>query len=139
MNIAIVYESSTGTTARAAEAMGQAFTALGHQCQVQSVAKAEPAEVAKADLICVGAWVKGMFIIGQHPSGGSLKFIDRLGNLAGKRLVVFCTYKIAAGSTLSQMAKALEKNGATVVGQFSYRGPEPDSKFAKFAGGLIKA
>ena len=95
--------------------------------------------MAKADLICVGAWVKGMFIIGQHPSGGSLKFIDRLGNLAGKRLVVFCTYKIAAGSTLSQMAKALEKNGATVVGQFSYRGPEPDSKFTKFAGGLIKA
>jgi flavodoxin len=136
MNIAIVYESSTGTTARAAEAMGKAFTALGHQCQVQSVSKADPAAVAKADLICIGAWVKGMFVIGQHPSGGSLMFIDRLGSLAGKQVVVFCTYKIAAGSALSQMAKALEKKGATIAGQFQYRGPEPDSKFTKFAHAL---
>lgn len=133
MNIAIVYESSTGTTAQAAEAMGKAFAAQGHQCQVQSVAKADPAQVAQADLICIGAWVKGMLVIGQHPSGGSLLFINRLGNLAGKKVAVFCTYKIAAGSTLSQMAKALEAKGATPVGQFQYRGAAPNGKFARFA------
>jgi flavodoxin len=133
MNIAIVYESNTGTTATAAQAMAREFTQLGHQCQVQSVAKADPAEVAKADLICIGAWVKGMFIVGQHPSEGALKFIDRLGNLAGKRVVVFCTYKIAAGSTLSQLVKALESHGGAVVAQFQYRGPHPDAKFTQFA------
>ena len=78
MNIAIVYESSTGTTATAAQAMGKEFTQLGHQCQVQSVAKADPVEVAKADLICIGAWVQGMLIFGQHPSEGALKFIAGL-------------------------------------------------------------
>ncbi len=133
MNIAIVYESSTGTTATAAQAMGKEFTQLGHQCQVQSVAKADPVEVAKADLICIGAWVQGMLIFGQHPSEGALKFITRLGNLAGKRTVVFCTYKIAAGSTLSQMGKALETQGAVVAAQFQFRGHHPDAKFTQFA------
>ena len=133
MNIAIIYESNTGTTATAAHAMGREFTQLGHQCQVQSVAKADPAEVAKADLICVGAWVKGMFVVGQHPSEGALKFIARLDSLAGKRAVVFCTDKIAAGSTLSQMGKAFENQGAVVAAKFQYRGHHPDAKFTQFA------
>ena len=136
MNIAIVFESNTGTTATAAQAMGRELASLCHQCQVQSVAKADPAEVAKADLICIGAWVKGMFVVGQHPSEGALKFIDRLGNLAGKRAVVFCTYKIAAGSTLSQMGKALETQGAVVAAKFQFRGHCPDARFTKFVQAL---
>ena len=32
MNIAIVYDSSTGTTAKAAEAMGKMMEDRGHQC-----------------------------------------------------------------------------------------------------------
>jgi flavodoxin len=133
MNIVIVYETSTGTTAKAAEAMGKQFAGQGHDCQVLSVSKADPAAVAQADLVCLGGWVQGLFVVGQHPSGGILKFAERLGNLQGKQAVVFCTYKIAAGSTLSQLAKALEGKGATIVGRFQYRGPSPDDKFARFA------
>lgn len=136
MNIEIVYDSSTGTTAKAAGAMGKTLEELGHQCRVQSVTQADPAGVSEADLICIGTWVKGLFIIMQHPTEGSMDFIDRLGNLAGKRAVVFCTYKLAAGSTLPQMAKALERKGANVVGQFKYRGAEPNSSFASFASSL---
>ena len=118
MNSEIVYDSSTGTTAKAARAMGTAMEELGHQCQVQSVAQADPAGVSEADLIFVGTWVKGLFIIMQHPTEGSMDFIERLGDLTGKKVIVFCTYKLAAGSTLSQMAKALEGKGAEVIGQF---------------------
>lgn len=133
MNIAIVYDSHTGKTAKAAEAMGKTFGVHGHQCQVQSVAQANPAEVAEADLICLGTWVKGLFIILQHPNPESLQFIERLGNIEGKRVVIFCTYLLAAGSTLPQMAQALEGKGAKVVGQFKYRSPEPSDEFASFA------
>jgi flavodoxin I len=136
MNIAIVYDSSTGTTAAAAEAMGKAMEEHGHQCQVQSVSQADPADVSAADLICVGSWVQGWFIIRQHPTARTMYFIEQLGDLAGKEAVVFCTYKLAAGSTLPQMAKALEGKGAQVVGQFKYRGPEPNSAFASFAKSL---
>jgi flavodoxin len=136
MNVAIVYDSSTGTTAQAAEAMGRTMEEQGHQCRVQSVAQADPADVSEADLICVGTWVKGLFIIMQHPTEGSMQFIERLGNLTGKKVVVFCTYKLATGSTLPKMAKTLQGKGAKVVGQFKYRGPEPNSQFASFATSL---
>jgi flavodoxin len=136
MNIAIVYDSSTGTTAKAAETMGKTMEAHGHQCRVQSIALADPAGVSEADLIFVGTWVKGLFIIRQHPTEGTMQFIEQLGDLSGKNAVVFCTYKLAIGSTLRQMAQVLEKKGARVVEQFKYRGPEPTSKFAAFARSL---
>ena len=132
MIIAIVYDSSTGTTAKAAQRMGKTLEAHGHQCRVQSISVADPAHVSEADLICIGSWVKGLFIIRQHPTEGTMRFIEQLGNLEGKQTVVFCTYKLAVGSTLRQMAQALEGKGAKVVGQFKYRGPEPNSKFALF-------
>jgi flavodoxin len=136
MKVTIVYDSSTGTTAKAAEAMGKTFEALGHQYQVQSITAADPAEVSDADLICIGTWVKGLFIIRQHPTVGTMRFIQRLGDLSGKNAIVFCTYKLAIGSTLRQMANPLESKGAKVVGQFKYRGPEPNSQFASFARSL---
>ena len=137
MNVAIVYDSMTGTTAQAAEEMGNMMEKQGHLCQVYSLSQAEPAEVSEADLICVGSWVKGLFIIKQHPTEGTINFIEMLGNLSGKNAVVFCTYKLAAGSSLRQMAKALEGKGAKVIGQFKYRGPDPNSKFASFVTSLI--
>jgi flavodoxin len=136
MKIAIVFDSSTGTTRQAAQAMGATFEELGHQCQVQRVVEADPAKVAQADLICIGSWVQGWFIIKQHPTKSSLAFIDKMGDLIGKEVVVFCTYKIAAGSTLKQMAQALEAKGARVTAMFKYRGPDPDDKFEAFARSL---
>jgi len=136
MNIAIVYDSMTGTTAQAAEAMGVMLEEQGHQCQVQSISKADLTEVAAADLICIGSWIKGLFIIRQHPTAGTMRTIERLENLEGKNMVVFCTYKLAVGSSLRKMAQALEAKGAHVVGQFKYRGPEPNSEFASFAKSL---
>lgn len=136
MNIQIVYESSTGKTRQAAQTMAKIFEKHGHQCQVHAVGKIEPEEVKRADLVCLGTWVKGLFIIKQHPTESSMQFIDELGDMGGKQVVVFCTYLLAAGSTLKQMAQALEANGAQVVGKFKYRGPEPDRKFETFAAGL---
>ena len=136
MNIAIVYDSDTGNTAKAAEAMGKTMEANGHQCRVQSISLADPTNVSEADLICVGSWVKGLFIIWQHPTEGTMRFIEQLGDLSGKKAVVFCTYTLAAGSTLRQMANALQQGGATVVEQFKYRGSEPNHRFASFANSL---
>lgn len=136
MNIIIVYDSQTGTTAKAAEAMGKTLTAQGHSCRVQTISDAKPEQVAEADLICVGSWVQGLFVVMQHPTAGMMNFIEKLPNLNGKRAVVFCTYKIATGSTLKKMTSALEQKGASVVGQFQYRGPEPDSRFTQFAASL---
>jgi flavodoxin len=137
MNIAIVYDSHTGTTAKAAESMGKAFEEQGHQCSVQSVSDADPAQVSKADLICIGSWTKGLYFIFQHATKDSMRFIRRLGDLNGKLAVVFCTFKLATGKMLPRMAQALETKGADVVGQFQYRGAHPDDKFRSFAKSLL--
>ena len=136
MNILIIYDSSTGTTEKAAIEMGKIMEDQGHKCQVQSLKKIDPVVVSNADLLCIGCWVKGLFIIRQHPTEGTMRFIEQIENLEGKQTIVFCTYKLAVGSTLRQMAQALEGKGAKVVGQFKYRGPEPNSKFASFARSL---
>jgi len=137
MKIAIVYDSRTGNTARAAELMSKAFEKQGHQCQVQSVVAADPAEVSRADLICVGSWTKGLYFIFQHATKESLRFIRELDDLSGKPAVVFCTFKLATGKQLPRMARALEDKGAEVVGQFQYRGSAPDDRFNTFARSLI--
>lgn len=136
MNIAIVFDSSTGTTASAARAMANILEGEGHHCQVQSVFQADPDVVSQADLICIGSWVKGIFVIMQHPTEGTMRFIDRLGDLTGKQALVFCTYKLAVGPTLRRMAQRLEKKGAQVVAQFKYRGLEPSNDFTAFSAAL---
>jgi flavodoxin len=136
MNIAIVYHSTRGTTAKAAEAMGKILREHSHQVSVESVMRADPAQVIQADLICIGTWVKGWFVIRQHPTFESMYFINQLGDLPGKKVIVFCTYKLAIGSTLRQMVDVLEEHGADVVGEFKYRSPVPDQTFKLFAAGL---
>jgi flavodoxin len=136
MKVAIVYDSRTGTTAGAAKAMSKALEDQGHECHVQPVTEADPADVSQADLICVGSWTQGLFIIFQHATADSMRFIDRLGDLTGKKAVVFCTYKLATGKLLPRMAQSLESKGAHVVGQFKFRGSDPGSEFASFAASL---
>lgn len=136
MNIVIVYDSSTGTTTQAAQAMEEQFTSQGHICQVQSVSEVDVALIDNADLLCVGSWVKGLFVIRQHPTEGIMQFINRLDDLEGKKTIVFCTYKVSPGSTLRQMTKALVGKGAQVVQQFKYRGPEINKQFAEFSTSL---
>lgn len=123
MNVAIVYDSETGTTKAAAEAMSELARGAGHDTTVSSVQDADPADVSKADVICVGSWCKGLFFFAQHATEATMDFIDGLGRLDGKPAAVFCTYKTAVGKMLSHMAARLESRGANVTGSFKSRGP----------------
>ena len=123
MNVAIVFDSETGTTKAAAEAMAELVRAAGHHCTVSSVQDTDPATVSAADAICVGSWCKGLFFIRQHATEATMGFIDGLSNLDGKPAAVFCTYKTAAGRMLPKMAARLRNRGANVSGSFKARGP----------------
>ena len=123
MNVAIVFDSDTGTTKAAAEAMGELVEAAGHECSVNSVHEADPTTVSAADAICVGSWCKGLFFIRQHATEATMSFIDRLDGVDGKPAAVFCTYKTAVGGMLPKMADRLERRGAVVTGSFKSRGP----------------
>lgn len=136
MKIAIVYDTATGRTQAAAKAMAETLTEKGHECAVQSIYAADPAEVARADLICTGCWTHGLFVILQHPTKDWVHFMERFGDLSGKKLVLFCTYRLATGRTLKKMARVIEEKGGEVIGRFEFRGPEPNAAFTAFAAGL---
>jgi flavodoxin len=136
MNIIIVYDSQTGTTKKAAVSMGEIFRKEGHRCQELSISDARPDSLIRADLICIGSWVKGWFIIRQHPTEGIMNYLSQLKGVTGKDAIVFCTYKLAIGSTLRKMAEGLESQGVRVVGMFKFRGPDPNDQFAAFAASL---
>jgi flavodoxin len=123
MKVAIVFDSKTGTTRSAADAMAQLVRAAGHECTVGSVQDADPASVSAADAVCVGSWCKGLFFVFQHASEATMDFIDRLDELDGKPAAVFCTYKTAVGGMLPKMAARLASRGANVTGSFKSRGP----------------
>ena len=129
MNIAIVYDSSTGKTKAAAEQMADKARAAGHECTVTHVQQADPAEVSAADAICIGSWTKGIYIILQGPTAATLDFIGQLGQLEGKPTAVFATYALALGKTLDKMATPLKAKGANVTGMFKSKGPNAAAEF----------
>ena len=136
MKIAIVYDSRSGTTEAAAHQMAAAFVLRGHQCQVTAVARASAEEAATADLLCVGTPTRGLLVFGQHATAEISQFLQRLGNLQGRRALVFCPYKVAIGKTLERMARVLRLRDANVIGAFEFRGPAPSPAFHRFAGDL---
>lgn len=136
MKVAIVFDSGTGTTKAAAEAMSEIVREAGHDCTVSSVQDADPATVSAADAICVGSWCKGLFFVAQRATEATMDFIDGLGNLDGKPAAVFCTYKTAVGGMLPRMAARLESQGANVTGSFKSRGRFAAKGFGNWVGSL---
>lgn len=105
---AIVYRSATGTTRRLAEEIGAHLASRGLAVAVQSVGEADPAALAEADLILLGCWTSGLFVVAQHPDEPWLAFARSLPALGGIRVGLFTTYKLAAGSMFPRMRRALD-------------------------------
>lgn len=133
MNISIIYDSKTGITKQAAESMASILKAKGHQCAVATVQAADPSALKKADMLFLGCWISGLFIILQQPSKPFKQFAKTLPDLAGKKVALFCTYKLAVGSSMKKMAEAVTGRGGQVAAAFKFRGPKPDAEFEAFA------
>ena len=139
MKIAIVFDSRTGKTRRAAEEMGEIARAEGHECSVQSVKEADPAVVGAADAICIGSWTEGLLFILQHATSATMKFIGTLDGLDGRPAAVFCTYWVATGKMLPKMADSLRARGANVTGLFRSRGATAAEGFREWVQALKTA
>lgn len=128
MKVSIVFDTRTGTTAAAAERMAEVVRAAGHECSLENVSRADPRAVARADAVVLGGWTQGWFVIRQHPSDGVLAFIEKL-SLGGRPVAVFATYRLAVGSTVTQLARAVEAAGGKVTGMYSVKGGKAPDGF----------
>lgn len=114
MNVVVVYESLTGNTQRAAEAIGDELGRHGVQATVCNITRIDFQALAQADLVILGSWVDGIFVVGQRP--GRAGRLEAFPPIDGKRCFVFCTFALNPGKTLEKMTKIMEGRGAEVLG-----------------------
>jgi hypothetical protein len=81
---------------------------------VQSVGDCDPRSLADADLVLLGCWTSGLFIVAQHPDEPWLAFVRDLPTLDRAHVGLFTTYKLATGSMFARMRAALAGTGAQV-------------------------
>jgi len=111
----VVYRSHTGTTRRYGEAIAAHLAAKGMEARAASIGDVNPAELAGADLVLLGCWTEGLFIVNQHPDAPWLSFAAEVTGLADSRVALFTTYKLATGSMFRRMREALAPSGANVT------------------------
>ena len=114
MDAVVIYESLTGNTAKAGQAIAAALSAEGLPTQAFPITRIDYQALSDADLVIVGSWVDGLVVIGQKP--GRLGRIKGMPALAGKKAVVFLTYAIDPGKALQKMSDAVAARGAEVLG-----------------------
>lgn len=120
MKAALLVESLTGNTWRAAETIA---TCLQQErwsiTGLSPVRSPDHGAIQDADVVLVGTWVHGLFIVGQAP--WALDRLRALPSMHGKTAVAFCTYALDPGRTLQTMTGALESLGASVHGGLAIR------------------
>ena len=119
MQVVIIYESLTGNTRAAAQLISDAFFERKVPAKLYAVGGYDPAAVAEADLVIIGSWTDGLFVVGQRPA--KRKKFTGLGDLSGKRGAVFCTYALDPGKTLDKLTDLMVERGADVIGGMTIR------------------
>ena len=132
----MIYESLTGNTAKAGQAIAAGLTAEGLPTQAFPIKQIDYQALSKADLVIVGSWVDGLVVVGQRP--GRLGRIKGMPALAGKRAVVYLTYAIDAGKALQKMSDAVTARGAEVLGGQLIRRDKLDAGVADFVDRVLQ-
>ena len=115
MKAALLVESLTGHTWKAAEMIAADLQQEGWSITgLDSMRRPNHKAIQDADIVLVGTWVHGAFIVGQSPWG--IGAINALPSLVGKRAATFCTFALNPGRTLDTMEKSVVRLGAEVVG-----------------------
>lgn len=119
MKVAVVYASKTGNTRRAAELIATGIEDRGHEVAVQSVDALDYKTLADADLVVLGTWVSGHFVIGQKP--GDARRLSKVPALTNKQVAIFMTYALNPGPALAKFETLLTREGADVVGGYAWK------------------
>lgn len=140
MRAVVIYESLTGNTARAAELIGAGFRAEGIATTVCPTTAVDYQALADADLVVVGSWTDGLFVVGQRPAKAGR--LAQLPVINGKKCAVFCTYALDTGKTLQKLSDIMVGRGGDVIGGLAIRRnriPEGAADFVDRVLGVVAA
>jgi len=138
MKAALLVESLTGNTWKAAEMVaghlqGEGWSIAG----LDPLRKPNHSALQDADLVMIGTWVHGAFIVGQAP--WAIGAINVLPSIGGKKVVNFCTFALNPGRTLGAMEKAAVRLGGDVVGGMALHRSKLAAHTEEFAARLVGA
>jgi len=115
----VIYESLTGNTRKAAVQLARGLSAEGVATVACPITHVDYQALSEADLVVVGSWVDGLFVVGQRP--GRVGRIADMPALAGKKAVVYLTYALAPGKALQKLSDTVAGRGADVLGGVTIR------------------
>jgi hypothetical protein len=137
MNAAVIYESLTGNTAKAAELIATELTRFGIMAKASNITQVDLRSLSEADLVIVGSWVDGLFLFGQKPGReGRLK---NMPVIDGKMAAVYCTYAVEKGKTLDKLSRIVEERGGDVIGGYAIKRTDISGGVEEFVGRLLSA
>lgn len=137
MKAAILVESLTGNTWKAGELIADELQQAGWGITgLARVRQPDYAAVQAADLVLVGTWVHGLFIVGQTP--WALGELAKLPVMRGKLAAAFLTYALNPGSSLQKMTKVLDSLGAEVLGGVALHRAKLPQHTEEFAARLVE-
>lgn len=119
MRAIVIYESLTGNTRTAGEAIAQRLSASGVATRAFPITAIDYQALADADLVVVGSWVDGVFVVGQRP--GRVGRIKAMPAIQGKKAAVYLTYALNPGKALQKLSDTVEGRGGELLGGVSIR------------------
>jgi hypothetical protein len=138
MKAALLIESLTGHTWKAGERIANDLSQEGWEIVgLDRLRQPNHAALQAADVVIVGTWVDGLFIVGQRPFGEAA--IGKLPPIAGKQAAVFCTFALNPRKTLDKMSAVVAGRGANVIGGLALHRAKIDEHAETFATRLIDA
>ncbi len=131
MDVAIIYESMTGTTERAAFLIADELFRRDVASRVFPANAVDADYVAAADVVMIGTWVDGLIAFGQRP--GKKKKLVALPRIDGKPVAVFCTYAVNPGKVLQKLESVAADLGGNVLGGMAFHRADLESTARDFA------
>jgi len=119
MKAMVIYESLTGHTRRLGELIAGELVGRGIEGSVCPITRIDLDALSAADVVLVGSWVDGIFVVGQKP--GRASRLRNLPAMRGKQAAVFCTFALNPGKTIAKMTTIVEGRGAAVIGGMAIR------------------
>jgi hypothetical protein len=136
MKAVVLYESLTGNTRKAGELIATKLQAEGVGItDVCPVRHPDLAAIQAADLVIVGTWVHGLFVVGQAPFG--MGALQSLPAISGKQVATYCTFALNPKNSLDKMARALEARGGKVIGGLALNRAKLDAHSEEFVSRLL--
>ncbi len=136
MKAAILFQSLTGNTRSAGELIAANLQQEGWGITTVTPMKdLQLAAIQEADLVIIGTWVHGLFVVGQAPWG--MGVINNLPALRGKLAATYCTFALNPGTTLDKLDTAVSRLGAEVIGGLALNRSRLDEHSEEFAARLV--